>query len=216
MTLTDTPGHHLDDLEQRLEEALRLVRNTPRTDLTAIRWLETAAKLGDLLAGVREASAEIRQELLGGARTALLAYLRQHVGETVPAHELEGVSGIREWARRVRELRAMGWAIDCLGAGQEAPYCLSDDHLDETVALSDELISGIKGAKPRERLIEYLLHLSPWPVAASQLERVAGVPTWRDDLRALVREGWLIQSRDDDPSIPPGFYRLARIEDLPG
>jgi hypothetical protein len=209
------PGERLDDLEWKLEEALRLVRATPRTDLTAIRWLETAAALGGLLSHVREASGEIREELLGGARTALLAYLRHRVGEAVPAHELEGVSGIREWSRRIRELRAMGWAIQCLGASPEAPYRLAVDHLDETVALGDDLIGSIKGAKPRERLIEYLLHLSPWPVAASQLERVAGVPTWREDVRDLVQEGWLIQSSDEDPNMPPGCYRLARIEDLP-
>jgi hypothetical protein len=208
--MTGTPGHHLDDLEQRLENALQLVRATPREDLTALRWLETAAQLGGLLAGVRDVSAEIRQELLGGARPALLAYLRQHVREAVPPHALEGVSGIREWARRIRELRAMGWAIECLGAGnQEAPYRLALDRLDETTALGDKLIAGIKGAGPKERLIEYLLHLRPWPVAASQLERVTGSTSWRDDLHELIDEGWLIQTSDDDGDILPGFYRLA-------
>jgi hypothetical protein len=210
MTATGTTGHHLDDLEQRLENALHLIQATPRTELTALRWLETAAELGGLLAGVREVSAEIRQELLGGARPALLAYLRQHVGDTVPPHALEGVSGIREWPRRIRELRAMGWEIECLDGNREAPYRLAVDHLDEAIALGDNLIAGIKGAGPKERLIEYLLHLTPWPVAASRLERVAGSPTWRDDLRELVEEGWMIQSSADDPNILPGFYRLAR------
>jgi hypothetical protein len=213
MTAAGASEHHLDDLEQRLEDALELVQATPRTELTALRWLETAAELGALLAGVRDVSAEIRQELLGGARPALLAYLRQHVRETVPPHALEGVSGIREWARRIRELRAVGWEIECLGGGQDAPYRLALDQLDETTALGDGLIAGIKGAGSKERLIEYLLHLRPWPVAASQLARVAGVPHWRDDLRDPVDEGWMIRSSEDDPEILPGFYRLADAGD---
>jgi len=206
-------GARLDDLEKSLEQALELVRATPRDDLTAIDWLETAAKLGGFLSEARDASADVRQTLLGGARSALLLYLRGHVAETVPPHALEGVSGIREWARRIRELRAIGWDIDCLGSGSSAPYRLDDAQLAEEVAQSQRVIDSIKGSKPKERIIEYLLHLCPWPAAPRQLEQVAGVPTWRQEIRDLVDEGWLILSHEDDPALPPGFYRLAKLED---
>ncbi|GAA4205031.1 hypothetical protein GCM10022252_64940 [Streptosporangium oxazolinicum] len=203
----------LDELEKSLEQALELVRATPRDGLTAIEWLETAAKLGGFLSEARDASSEVRQTLLGGARSALLLYLRGHVGETVPPHALEGVSGIREWARRIRELRAIGWDINCLGAGPSAPYRLDDVQLAEEVAQSQQIIDSIKGSKPKERIIEYLLHLTPWPAGPKQLERVAGVPTWRQEIRDLVDEGWLILSHETDPELAPGFYRLTRLED---
>jgi hypothetical protein len=210
---TDTPAAHLDTLERRLQEALDLVRRAKRTELTPTRWLTASAELGGLVAEVRLASGEVRQSLLGGARTAVLAYLRQRVGETVPAASLGGVSGIREWARRIRELREAGWDIECLGSGADAPYRLSADRLDESVAGSDDLIARIKVGKPKERLIEYLVHVSPWLVSGTRLREVARSETWRDDLQALRDEGWPIQTHGDDPAIPPGYFRLARLGD---
>jgi hypothetical protein len=107
------PHSHEDDLrevERALERALDVVRATPHEDLTAVEWLESAAKVGELLADVREASGRVRQTLLGSARTAVLLYMRGHVGEPVSPHALEGVAAIREWPRRIRELRSpFGW-----------------------------------------------------------------------------------------------------------
>ena len=40
-----------------------------------------------------------------GAKARILAYLQQHVGEDVRGEDLAAMSGIQEWARRVRELR---------------------------------------------------------------------------------------------------------------
>ena len=47
----------------------------------------------------------------GSARDAILAYLRQNLGEVVEGAELEAVSGISEYGRRIRELRMEGWRI---------------------------------------------------------------------------------------------------------
>src|SRR5262245_10264664 len=126
-------GHReeLEGLERALERALEVVRATPRDGLTAPEWLETAAQVGSLMSQAREASSKVRQALMGGARTAILLYLRRHVGDVNPPHALEGVAGIREWARRVRELRAVGWEIECVGSGQDASYRLTGEHLDE-------------------------------------------------------------------------------------
>lgn len=202
----------LDRLEEALAQALALVRSTPRDDLTATTWLETAAKVGGHLSEARDASSDVRQSLLGGARTSLLFYLRGHVGQTVPPHALEGVAGIRAWARRIRELRAVGWDIRTLGAGPTAAYKLEADHLDEAVALSDQVIDSISGTEPKERLLEYLLHICPWAAGPDQLSRVAG-PTWRQEIKELVEDGWLIRSHEDESDLAPGFYRLARLED---
>lgn len=208
-------GRHqveLSKLEQSLKAALAIVQATPRDNLKAQHWLETAAQVGTHLAESRDALAEVRQDVLGGARSALLLYFRSHPGEALSPHQLEGVAAIRAWARRIRELREVGWDIDTLGSGAGAPYRLAATQLDESVASSEETIDSIGGTSPAERLIEYLLHISPWPVSPQQLERVAKTPTWRQEIRYLVDQGWLIQSHDDDPEVPPGHYRLANLE----
>src|SRR5690606_27077475 len=118
-------------------------------------------------------------------RTALLLYLRAHPGEEISPQQLEGVAAIRAWARRIRELRRLGWEIDTIGSGHEAPYRLAASYLEESVASSEGTIESVGGANPTERLIEYLLHISPWPASSQQLERVAKTPTWRQELREL-------------------------------
>lgn len=51
-----------------------------------------------------------------GARRVILRYLIDHVGEDVAGEELGAVSGIQEWARRVRELRVQeGYLITEVG-----------------------------------------------------------------------------------------------------
>lgn len=208
-------GHHrvdLSDLEQSLKRALAIVESIPRENLRPRDWLEAAAQVGTHLAESREALAGVRQDIVGGARTALLLYFRSHPGDALSPNQLEGVAAIRAWPRRIRELREVGWEIDTIGAGAGAPYRLEAAHLDEAVAASDDTIASVAGSSPGERLIEYLLHISPWTATPLQLERVAKVPTWRQEIRDLIDQGWLIQSNDDDPTIAPGHFRLANLE----
>ncbi|MBD0741631.1 hypothetical protein [Streptomyces sp. CBMA152] len=217
-----TPNIHsheieLRDIEEALEQALGVVRNVPRDGLTAVEWLEVSARLGELQAQAREASGRMRQALLGSARTAILVYMRAHAGEPVPAAALEGVAGIQAWTRRIRELRTpFGWDVESgtwAADMQKDQYRLVADRLDESAADDDRLATAISGKTSKERVLEYLLHLSPWPVSPQRLERVAGVPTWRQDIQELIGEGWLIRSHEDEPQLAPGFHRLARLED---
>jgi hypothetical protein len=206
-------GEQLKKLEQSLKNALAIVQDTQRENMRPIDWLDTAAKVGACLAESRDALAEVRQDVVGGARTALLLYFRSHPGEKVSPQELEGVAAIRAWARRIRELRGFGWDIETLGSGPDAPYRLNTPQLEESVASSEATIVSVGGISPAERLIEYLLHISPWPVSPQKLERVAKTPTWQQEIRELIDQGWLIQSHDDNPEeIPPGHYRLADLE----
>ena len=218
--MTATPRSYeveLREVEQALERALDVIRQVSREGLTAAEWLESAAKLGTFQAEAREASGVIRQALIGSARMAVLAYLRAHAGDPVPAPALEGVAAIQAWTRRIRELRTpFGWDVESgtwRDDMQKDQYRLVADRLDETVADDDLVVEAIKGKTSKERVLEYLLHLSPWPASPTNLEKVAGVPTWRQDIRELTDEGWLIQSHENDPEIIPGFYRLARLED---
>lgn len=204
----------LRDIELALERSLAVVRNTPREALTASRWLDSAAELGERQAEAREAMARVRQALLGSARLALLAYLRAHVGEPVAANALEGVAAIQAWTRRIRELRdPFGWAVESdtsSTAIQKDQYRLLGDRLEEDAAQDDKVADAITGQTSKERVLEYLLHLSPWPVSPQRLEQVAGQPTWHQDIRELIDEGWPIRTHEDDPTLSPGFYRLKR------
>lgn len=218
--MNSTQHTHHDDLsrlERALEEALQVVRETPRDDLTAVQWLESAGRIGGLLAEARDASGKVRQSLLGSARTALLLYLRGHVGEAVSPHALEGVAAIREWPRRIRELRSsFGWQIESGTSVEDLrndEYRLTEDQLGHDAAMSPDVIEAIRGQNAKERILEYLIHLSPWPASAQQLQRVAGTPTWRQDMAELVDDGWLVRSHDDEPDLAPGSYRLVKLED---
>lgn len=52
------------------------------------------------------------RECWPAARDRILYYLRLHVGEVIDGEELAVVSGISEYARRIRELRVqLGWSI---------------------------------------------------------------------------------------------------------
>ena len=51
------------------------------------------------------------RELPGSARERLVRHLSLHVGEWLEGPELAEVAGISAWARRLRELRADGYAI---------------------------------------------------------------------------------------------------------
>ena len=75
------------------------------------------------------------------------------------------------------------------------------------------MIANIKSAKPKERIIEYLLNVAPWPATSRQLERVAGHRGLEGGLHALIGEGWLIRSSDEDPAVPAGSYRLGSVDD---
>ncbi|MFD4252515.1 hypothetical protein ACFWQL_22495 [Amycolatopsis thermoflava] len=218
--MTGSPQSYEDELkhlERALEHALEVVRATPREGLTAPRWLETAAELGERMAAARTISGQIRQQLIGSARTALLAYLRTHPGAPVSASALEGVAAIQAWPRRIRELRdPFGWRVESGAWSREMgkdQYRLVADQLGESVVDDDQVLEAVNGKTSKERVLEYLLHLSPWPASPRHLERVAGVPTWRQDIRELVDEGWLIRSHDEDPELQPGHYRLAKLED---
>ncbi|MBX9387565.1 hypothetical protein ACFPZ0_01290 [Streptomonospora nanhaiensis] len=204
-------------LERLLGEAQRAVRAMP-TDRrpSAAEWLETAATVGESLSECRDTLANIRQDVVGGARFAILVYLRQHTGEVLTPSRLEGVAAIRAWPRRIRELRQIGWDITMDRAGN---YCLRSDHRERhddmgDAAAHDEALHAVTGTTSSQRLIEYLLHTSPWPVSGERLAQVAKTPTWRQDLKELVEQGWLIESHEDNPEeIPPGFHRLGSLED---
>jgi hypothetical protein len=97
-----------------LEEEHSLVAEVVDHDLTSEEVLGLLAELGRCQADVRELFAALAANLglPSNGRDRILRFLQLRVGRVVDKEALSGVSGIYEWARRVRELRdEEGWPI---------------------------------------------------------------------------------------------------------
>lgn len=96
----------------RLRAAARMI-NSVADALDANRRDGLGEHLDSATAQLRGLRRELfgPRELTGSARDRLAAHLTLHAGQWVQGTELAEVSGISAWARRLRELRADGWAI---------------------------------------------------------------------------------------------------------
>jgi hypothetical protein len=104
----------LQTVLRALEEEHSLVAEVADHNLTADEVLMLLAELGRCQAEVRESFALLASNLglPDNARDRIRRYLLLRVGQVVDKEELSGVSGIYEWARRLRELRdEEGWLI---------------------------------------------------------------------------------------------------------
>ncbi|MGW0062497.1 HNH endonuclease [Streptosporangium sandarakinum] len=223
-----TPDHALSDLKAITQNYLEAIDRTQAESLSPDSWLESAAQLGRLSAGMREALSRVNRAFgIRSGQDAILRYLRNHVGVSVPADDLAGVSGISEWARRVRELRVeYGWPIESGINRDDLPhdhYRLIADAPDTDlaerwrVAKEARNLQKPKGGKAsgKDRLLHYLKKISPRPADKEQLAYVAEIQEWPRRMRELEEEGWQIVSSVDDPSLPPGSYRLPTLAKSP-
>jgi hypothetical protein len=144
-----------------------------------------------------------------GAPTLILEYLQENLGSWVYGDELAAVSGIGEWARRVRELRVeRGYRIE------EDDGCYRLLALEPDVASRDRwrVVSEVKdlGGTPIDRIRTLLHRLVGDVVTVDELDRVAGS---RDgvrmarELRAI--EGLPVEFSVDAPDLRSGQFRLA-------
>ncbi|MEU4095266.1 HNH endonuclease signature motif containing protein [Streptomyces sp. NPDC026673] len=209
-------------------EYLKVLERAEDASVDRDAWLEFAAELGTWSANLRDGLGEVNKSLgVTSGQKAILLYLLSRVGEPVPGDALAGVSGIYEWARRVRELRVeSGWPIES-GANRDDldydHYRLMADEPDEDLAdrwrVAKEARNlkkpGGKDAAGRARLLHYLQAISPRPADKEQLAYVAKIHEWPRRLRELEEQGWQIVSNIDDPTLPPGSYRLPTLEMRP-
>lgn len=200
----------------------------PRQELKSLAAeLDKLADLPDL-ARLREMRARIvavEERLFGkpanaargaGARQRILAYfLSRGVGAPVTMAELREVSGIQEFARRVRELRVEeGWKI----AYADGVYRLLAPEPDEETAADWQLANTIRRRKDlnaRERILEYLQARVGRIVSGEVLRYVSDINEWARRLRELRDEqGWPISSFHDRPELRPDEYVLESLEQL--
>ncbi|MDT8438885.1 MAG: HNH endonuclease [Wenzhouxiangellaceae bacterium] len=175
-----------------------------------------------------------------GARDRILVYFREHPGAVIEGDELLVISGIQEYARRIRELRVQfGWAITSGTAVREMISQEDDSNLpaeyrkmkpDDYVLLRIEqdkkaahrwhLANSIRKSKGsvRQRILDFLLANLGEPVLNEELRYVANNKTeWARRVRELRTEyGWQVASKTTGrPDLAIGEYVLESDRQLP-
>lgn len=167
------------------------------------------------------------------ARHRILKYLLAHLESPVAGEELMVVSGIGEWARRVRELRSEGWHIvsgstikemmasgeitrsSDLGAMQNDDYALlareRDDDAPQRWVFADHIR---RTRQPLERKIQayFGAHIGQRVTAEEIRHAVGGKRNWAKAIdRLRTEEGWPIVTRTTGgPDLPIGTFVMVR------
>jgi hypothetical protein len=148
-----------------------------------------------------------------GARRRILDYLSARVGQTVTGDELAEISGIQEWARRIRELRVEdGYEITELGGSR---YRLESATPNTIRAARWQLLNQVRNSagSARDRIGRLFEALVGEVVTREDIDNVAGIAEGIRRLRELRDEaGWPIDSHIDDLTLRPGEYRLLSTD----
>ncbi len=209
-------GRLLTETIRVLEEQRALVADAAERDLHADDMLVLLAEMGRRQAEVRELLAQVgaRIGLPTGARARILRYLLVTTGKVVDKEELSGVSGIYEWARRVRELRVEeGWPISSsenridLKPGQYVLDASAPDlELRERWRTANRIRRG--PGSPAQRLLEFLRSNKGRTVSQDELYYVSQDHDFEEVVKTLMKQGWNIRSHGDDPKLKAGEFRL--------
>lgn len=170
------------------------------------------------------------------AKNRIRAYFRKYVGQLIQGEEFLVISGIQEYARRIRELRVQeGWQIVSgeiakvlyqngeLNLSEEEfkkiktdSYILLRDFQDKEAAFRWHSANVIRKEKigTKTKLLKYLQLNVGRPVSGEELSYIANdKKEWARRIRELrTEDGWLIKTRvTGRPDLPVGMYIL---EDL--
>ena len=205
----------MDRESDRLRRAARLVEQAAdRVDTGTAEREDIDAAIAELVAAQRDIFGRRPRSGRGsGAKQRILTYLQSRLGEPVSGEELAAISGIQEWARRVRELRVeQGYDIDELG---DSMYRLSTPEPDRQRAEAWRLANGIRRRKGSAlaRIERLLIALESKVVTREQIDYVANIKEGSRRVRELRDEsGWPINSHIDEPDLRPGEYRLVSAD----
>ncbi|GAA1583936.1 hypothetical protein [Actinoplanes couchii] len=150
-----------------------------------------------------------RSESGAGARPRILAYLRAHLGEWISSEDIAAVSGIGEWARRIRELRLeQGYEIE-EGGGRYRLLTLEPNEARRDRWHTVSRIRNREGTS-LDRVRELLQALAGQVVTLDEINRVAhgkDGPSLARQLRD--REMWPVETSADASDLGGGDHRLA-------
>jgi hypothetical protein len=161
---------------------------------------------------VRRFGARRRAARGEGARAKILTHLQTKLGEWVEGQELAAITGIQEWARRVRELHVQdGYEIE-EDAGR---YRLITRERNAEAAQKWQTANEIRRRRgsARDRILAYLVAEVGQVVTRDQLDYVARIKEGSRRVRELRDEfGWPIESHIDVSFLQPGQYRLISAD----
>jgi 5-methylcytosine-specific restriction endonuclease McrA len=168
------------------------------------------------------------------ARDRILSYLRRYPSTIIAGDELLVVSGIQEYARRIRELRVeFGWPIlsgkairDLFPEERSAfegvtihvdDYILLRDQQDREAALRWNIANEIRRStgSVKDKILRYFQANVGTPVTAEELRYIAKDRSeWARRVRELrTEEGWNIATQmTERPDLPPGVYVMENRE----
>ena len=172
-----------------------------------------------------------------GARKRILYYFQKYHGYVIKGDELLVISGIQEYARRVRELRVQfGWAIatgntikemeadedipDYLKAMKPDEYVLLKKEQDKEAAYRWNVANQIRkeSGAIKNKLLKFLRANVGEPVTNEELRYVAGAKTeWARRIRELrTEQGWPISTKTTGrPDLEVGVYLLEADRQTP-
>lgn len=168
------------------------------------------------------------------ARERILLYMRRYPSTVIAGDELLVVSGIQEYARRIRELRVeFGWPIlSGKALGDLLPeeravfeqvtirmddYVLVRDAQDRDAALRWNIANEIRRSQGsvKEKILRYFQANVGASVTAEELRYLAKDRSeWARRVRELrTEEGWNIATQmTERPDLPPGVYVLENLD----
>ena len=174
------------------------------------------------------------------ARDRILRYFLKYPRSVVSGDELMVVSGIQEWARRVRELRVQfGWSIISGSTAKEMyseeefpletvdvsamkpdDYILLHERQDRDAADRWRAANEVRrsGTGVRDKILEFLRRNVGKPMSGEELRYVAGNKTeWARRVRELRTEhGWpVVTNYTGRPDLPVGVYLLEADRQSP-
>lgn len=233
-------GHsNQDDAESLRRSVENLIRNFD-AELTSGELRPKVLALVPIFHGLRElGKALIPAEFTSAARDRLLYYFQCYPHTVVDGDELLVISGIQEYARRIRELRVQfGWQIasgvtirEMVETEEEdvptlwrrmkpSQYVLLDVEQDRGAAHRWNTANTIRksGGAVRDKILRFLRANVGQGVTGEELRYVAGDSTeWARRVRELRTEaGWPIATKSTGrPDLSIGTYVLLADRQSP-
>ena len=219
----------VEELIRNFESELRKEDLRPKV-LALVPIFHGLRDLGKALIASRYASA---------ARDRIIYYLRKYPGIVIAGDELLVVSGIQEYARRVRELRVQfGWAVasgvtikemredqdtdipNDLMAMKPSDYVLLNESQDRDAAHRWNVANTIRKERGsvRDKILKYMCANVGKGITNEELRYVAGDKTeWARRVRELRTEfGWPVATRSTGrPDLSVGVYVLQADRQSP-
>lgn len=217
----------------------RLIQNF-QTELRTDELRSKVLALVPIFKGLRDlGKALIPDEYASAARDRILYYFRKYPMTIISGDELLVVSGIQEYARRVRELRVQfGWTIvsgvtinetlegennevtDEFKGMKPSEYVLLDEMQDREASLRWNVANTIRKQKGsvRDKILAFLRANVGRGVTNEELRYVAGNKTeWARRVRELRTElGWPITTKTTGrPDLGVGIYVLEADRQSP-